>query len=230
MRASSTSPQQGLAPTSSRTAGAARTRRCLPGGIGEPLVACPLRNIAGFAPEGPDGGGDPRAPALGQSRAQCPDRPLGPGCDRPAGLSQRGQQRDRVKLAHQSIPRAHRRDHVKIMSRATTLVAPCPVEAREGVVRLEKGPSLRGGQLRIGADRLAYRRLRRLVGEFIRQQRELAAIPLRQFATLAGISNPYLFQIERGLRMRPPTCWKHQGHPRTGHRPVARDRRPGRGH
>ena len=41
----------------------------------------------------------------------------------------------------------------------------------------------------------------RLVGEFIRQQRELAAIPLRQLATLAGISNPYLSQIERGLRM-----------------------------
>ncbi len=40
-----------------------------------------------------------------------------------------------------------------------------------------------------------------LVGEFIRQQRELAAIPLRQLATLAGISNPYLSQIERGLRM-----------------------------
>src|ERR1700741_2009665 len=38
------------------------------------------------------------------------------------------------------------------------------------------------------------------LGEIIRQQRELAEISMRQFATLAGISNPYLSQIERGLR------------------------------
>jgi transcriptional regulator with XRE-family HTH domain len=40
----------------------------------------------------------------------------------------------------------------------------------------------------------------RLLGEMIRQQRELAALPLRQLASLVGISNPYLSQIERGLR------------------------------
>lgn len=39
-----------------------------------------------------------------------------------------------------------------------------------------------------------------VVGELIRQQRELAALPLRQLASLVGISNPYLSQIERGLR------------------------------
>jgi transcriptional regulator with XRE-family HTH domain len=39
-----------------------------------------------------------------------------------------------------------------------------------------------------------------LVGELIRQQRELAALPLRQLAALTGISNPYLSQIEHGLR------------------------------
>jgi transcriptional regulator with XRE-family HTH domain len=39
-----------------------------------------------------------------------------------------------------------------------------------------------------------------MVGELIRQQRELAALPLRQLASLVGISNPYLSQIERGLR------------------------------
>ncbi len=39
-----------------------------------------------------------------------------------------------------------------------------------------------------------------LVGEIIRQQRELAALPLRQLAALTGISNPYLSQIEHGLR------------------------------
>jgi transcriptional regulator with XRE-family HTH domain len=38
------------------------------------------------------------------------------------------------------------------------------------------------------------------VGEIIRQQRELAEMSMRQFAELAGISNPYLSQIERGLR------------------------------
>jgi transcriptional regulator with XRE-family HTH domain len=38
------------------------------------------------------------------------------------------------------------------------------------------------------------------LGEIIRQQRELAEMSMRQFAAVAGISNPYLSQIERGLR------------------------------
>jgi transcriptional regulator with XRE-family HTH domain len=38
------------------------------------------------------------------------------------------------------------------------------------------------------------------LGEIIRRQRELAALPIRQLATMAGISGPYLSQIERGLR------------------------------
>ena len=38
------------------------------------------------------------------------------------------------------------------------------------------------------------------VGEFIRRQRELQELSMRQFANLVGISNPYLSQIERGLR------------------------------
>jgi transcriptional regulator with XRE-family HTH domain len=38
------------------------------------------------------------------------------------------------------------------------------------------------------------------LGEIIRQQRELGEMSMRQFANLAGISNPYLSQIERGLR------------------------------
>ena len=38
------------------------------------------------------------------------------------------------------------------------------------------------------------------LGEIIRRQRELNELSMRQFATLAGISNPYLSQIERGLR------------------------------
>jgi transcriptional regulator with XRE-family HTH domain len=38
------------------------------------------------------------------------------------------------------------------------------------------------------------------LGAFIRRQRELHDLSMRQLAQLAGISNPYLSQIERGLR------------------------------
>ena len=37
------------------------------------------------------------------------------------------------------------------------------------------------------------------VGEFIRAQRELANLSLRQLSDIANVSNPYLSQIERGL-------------------------------
>jgi transcriptional regulator with XRE-family HTH domain len=38
------------------------------------------------------------------------------------------------------------------------------------------------------------------IGEYIREQREQAKISMRQLAQTAGVSNPYLSQIERGLR------------------------------
>ena len=38
------------------------------------------------------------------------------------------------------------------------------------------------------------------VGAFIRAQRERAEISIRKLAELADVSNPYLSQIERGLR------------------------------
>ena len=38
------------------------------------------------------------------------------------------------------------------------------------------------------------------IGDYIRQQREQAGKSVRQLAEAAGISNPYLSQIERGLR------------------------------
>jgi transcriptional regulator with XRE-family HTH domain len=38
------------------------------------------------------------------------------------------------------------------------------------------------------------------VGDYIREQRRAAQVSLRQLARLAGVSNPYLSQIERGLR------------------------------
>jgi transcriptional regulator with XRE-family HTH domain len=38
------------------------------------------------------------------------------------------------------------------------------------------------------------------IGSYIRSQREGAQVSLRQLARTAGVSNPYLSQIERGLR------------------------------
>ena len=38
------------------------------------------------------------------------------------------------------------------------------------------------------------------LGGFIRDQRRMARLSLRKLSELAGISNPYLSQIERGLR------------------------------
>jgi transcriptional regulator with XRE-family HTH domain len=38
------------------------------------------------------------------------------------------------------------------------------------------------------------------LGNFIREQRQLGRISLRKLSEQAGISNPYLSQIERGLR------------------------------
>jgi transcriptional regulator with XRE-family HTH domain len=38
------------------------------------------------------------------------------------------------------------------------------------------------------------------IGDYIREQREQAKISMRQLAQSAGVSNPYLSQIERGLR------------------------------
>ena len=38
------------------------------------------------------------------------------------------------------------------------------------------------------------------IGSFIRTQREAAEVSVRQLAEKAGVSNPYLSQIERGLR------------------------------
>src|SRR3954447_16962225 len=40
----------------------------------------------------------------------------------------------------------------------------------------------------------------RNLGDYIREQRNTAQISCRELAKLAGVSNPYLSQIERGLR------------------------------
>jgi transcriptional regulator with XRE-family HTH domain len=45
----------------------------------------------------------------------------------------------------------------------------------------------------------AWEDQRRALGGFIRSQRKLARLSLRQLSALSNISNPYLSQIERGL-------------------------------
>ncbi|MGH3777775.1 MAG: helix-turn-helix domain-containing protein [Pseudonocardiaceae bacterium] len=42
--------------------------------------------------------------------------------------------------------------------------------------------------------------LGRGIGDYIRQQRNSAQLSLRQLSKIAGVSNPYLSQVERGLR------------------------------
>jgi transcriptional regulator with XRE-family HTH domain len=38
------------------------------------------------------------------------------------------------------------------------------------------------------------------VGTFIKEQREKSALSIRKLAEMTGVSNPYLSQIERGIR------------------------------
>ncbi len=87
---------------------------------------------------------------------------------------------------------------------------------------------------------LAGSRSSRDLGEFIREQRRLGRLSLRKLSELSGISNPYLSQIERGLR-RPSaeilqqiaralslsveTPVRPGRHPRALDRPVGADRR-----
>ena len=40
---------------------------------------------------------------------------------------------------------------------------------------------------------------RRMLGDFIRAQRQMANLSLRQLSVLTEVSNPYLSQVERGL-------------------------------
>jgi transcriptional regulator with XRE-family HTH domain len=54
----------------------------------------------------------------------------------------------------------------------------------------------RGGEVTVAGGRMKLAEL----GEFIREQRRAAQLSLRKLSDQAGISNPYLSQIERGLR------------------------------
>ena len=59
------------------------------------------------------------------------------------------------------------------------------------------------GRDRHGSSRAgeAWSEQRRALGEFIRSQRRLARLSLRQLSALSNISNPYLSQVERGLHV-----------------------------
>lgn len=48
--------------------------------------------------------------------------------------------------------------------------------------------------------RLQVARTVETLGDYLRDQRNSAQMSLRQLSELAGVSNPYLSQIERGLR------------------------------
>src|SRR6266545_1122853 len=65
-------------------------------------------------------------------------------------------------------------------------------------MRVTSNMSRGGSQMNEAIDKVAD--LGRDIGEYIRQQRNNAKISLRQLAKQAGVSNPYLSQIERGLR------------------------------
>jgi transcriptional regulator with XRE-family HTH domain len=66
------------------------------------------------------------------------------------------------------------------------------------------GVTLASTVLAIASGRVQYRNMASLnvgnVGEYLRDQRRNAQLSLRQLAEAAGVSNPYLSQIERGLR------------------------------
>ena len=49
------------------------------------------------------------------------------------------------------------------------------------------------------ADRMARPSRSQALGEFIKAQRRLAQLSLRELSKLAKVSNPYLSQIERGI-------------------------------
>jgi transcriptional regulator with XRE-family HTH domain len=57
------------------------------------------------------------------------------------------------------------------------------------IIREERKGDMAGSRMKLGE-----------LGTFIRDQRRSARLSLRKLSDLAGISNPYLSQIERGLR------------------------------
>lgn len=66
---------------------------------------------------------------------------------------------------------------------------------------LVPGSAVADGQEELDAAELAKLESRwRDLGDFIREQRRVGQLSLRRLSEMAGVSNPYLSQIERGLR------------------------------
>jgi transcriptional regulator with XRE-family HTH domain len=76
------------------------------------------------------------------------------------------------------------------VTRACCALAIASTSVQAGVVNVDEIKEVAKAQtLRVGT-----------IGDFIKEQREQAQVSLRQLSKLAGVSNPYLSQIERGLR------------------------------
>ena len=64
----------------------------------------------------------------------------------------------------------------------------------------EKVDRVAGSVAESVAEALSVAAVSSQVGNFIREQRNAARVSLRELARSAGVSNPYLSQVERGLR------------------------------
>lgn len=72
---------------------------------------------------------------------------------------------------------------------------------REQVTQVrEKAERVAGSVAESVADAPRVSAVSSQVGDFIREQRNAARVSLRELARTAGVSNPYLSQVERGLR------------------------------
>ena len=91
---------------------------------------------------------------------------------------------DRANIIQHRLP-----GHASTVNRTTPLTPRLQLLAMQGRIDGVIGDGLKEQVKRVTT-----------IGEFIREQREQAQISLRQLAKLTGVSNPYISQIERGLR------------------------------
>ncbi len=80
------------------------------------------------------------------------------------------------------------------MTAARSAAADGPDQAAEPVADAPSGPGARPGVASTG-----WTAQMNALGEFIRAQRQLANLSLREMASMTSVSNAYLSQVERGL-------------------------------
>ena len=80
------------------------------------------------------------------------------------------------------------------MTAARSAAADGPDQAAEPVDAAPSGPGARPGAASTG-----WTAQMNALGEFIRAQRQLANLSLREMASMTSVSNAYLSQVERGL-------------------------------